>query len=103
MSFSEKRSIKTERRKRNLNATGGFYDTINFILGIGVIASALVIFIDHVKYDKFFTVVFLLSSLMNFCMGFKYFKRHEMLKMIALMIAGVFLMAMMVITLIALW
>lgn len=103
MSFSNNRSIKKERRKRKFNETGGFYDTINFILGIGVIVSALVIFIDHEKYDKFFTLVFLLSSLMNICMGIKYFKRHEMLKMTALMIAGIFLMVMMVITLLALW
>lgn len=103
MSFSNNRSMKTERRKRNINATGGFYDTINFILGIGVIVSAFVIFIDHEKYNKLFTIVFLLSSLMNFCMGIKYFKRHEMLKTAALMIAGIFLMVMMAVTLIALW
>lgn len=103
MSFSNDRGMKAERRKRNINAAGGLYDTINFILGIGVIVGAFVIFIDHEKYNKLFMIVFLLSSLMNFCMGMKYFKRHEMLKTAALMIAGIFLMVMMVITLIAFW
>lgn len=103
MSFSDNKVIKKERRKRNINAAGGFYDTINFIFGIGVIVSALVLFIDHVKYEKLYTAVFLMAALMNFCMGIKYFKRSEMLKMAALMIAGIFLMAMTVITLRAFW
>lgn len=103
MSFLDNRSMKRDRRKRNINAAGGLYDTINFILGIGVIVSAFVIFIDHEKYDEFFTAVFLLSSLMNFCMGIKYFKRHEMLKMTILLIAGVFLLGMTILTLLALW
>lgn len=103
MSFSNNRFLKKERRKKNINATGGFYDTINFILGIGVIVSAFIIFIDHIKYEKIYTIVFLMASIMNFCMGIKYFKRSEMLKTAALMIAGVFLMAMAVITFTAFW
>ena len=102
MAFSNNRSVRVDRRKRNLNASG-VYDTINFILGIGVIVSSIVIFIDYNKYDKVFMIAFLLASLMNFCMGMKYFKRSEMVKAIALFLAGIFLMAMTVLSFLVLW
>ncbi len=103
MLFSEGRSVKRDRRIRNGNSTGIVLDTINFILGIGVILSAFVVFIDHEKNQRFFTVVFILSALMNICMGYKYFKRHEVIKTAALMIAGVLLIVMSVITFMAFW
>ncbi len=102
MSFLRKDYSKSDRRRRSLNSSG-IYDTINIILGLGVIITAVVIFIDKVKYDKVFTIVFLLAAIMNICMGIKYYHRREIVKMIALFCAGIFLLIMMIISFIALW
>ena len=102
MSFRGKEYSKNNRRRRNLNSSG-LYDMINIILGIGIIITSIVIFIDHVKYDKVFTVVFLLAAIMNLCMGIKYYHRREIAKMIALFIASIFLIIMTIISFIALW
>lgn len=95
--------MKIERRVRNGNSMEMILDTVNFILGIGVILSAFVLFIDHEKNEKFFTIVFFMAAIMNLCMGYKYFKKHELVKTAALIIAGVLLVFMSIITFIALW
>lgn len=102
MSFLNKDFAKSDRHRRSLNSSG-IYDTINVILGIGIIISSIVVFIDHVKYNRVFTIVFLLAAIMNLCMGVKYYHRREIAKTIALIIAGVFLIAMMIISFMALW
>lgn len=103
MSFSGKKSVRTERRIRNGNSLGNILDIINFILGAMVIIFTFVIFLNYKKYDNLFAVVFLLAALMNICMGIKYFKRHEMIKFAALLIAGIFLMSMTIISFMAFW
>lgn len=100
--LSGSKGAKSESRRRNANKSG-IYDTINVILGLCVIMSTIIIFIDSDKYEKFFTAVFIFAASMNICMGIKYFKRNEILKTIALMIAGVFLIGMTVLTVFAFW
>ncbi len=102
MLFSKKKSKKDEGRRRSVNKSG-VYDVINFILGLCIIISTFVIFTDRVKYEKVFTAVFLFAAAMNICMGVKYFKRDEKLKAIVLTLAGIFLVAMTVLTLFAFW
>ena len=98
----KKDSSKSDRRRRKLHSSG-IYDTINIIMGIGAIITAIVIFIDQTKYEKAFTVEFLFASILNLCMGVKYYQRREIAKTIALFIAGIFLLVMMIISFIALW
>ena len=102
MLFLNKKGAGPEGRRRSINKSG-VYDTINFILGLCTIISTFVIFIDRVKYQKFFTAVFLFAAAMNICMGIKYFKRNEILKTLALMVAGLFLLGMTVLTFFAFW
>lgn len=102
MSFLKKEYSKNDRKRRNLHSSG-IYDVINIIMGIGVIITAIVIFIDQNKYDKAFAVEFFFACVLNVCMGIKYYHRREIAKTAALFIAGVFMFIMMVISLIALW
>lgn len=102
MLFLGKNTSKDSSRRRRINSSGG-YDIINTILGILVVISTIFIFIDREKYEKFFVAVFLFAAAMNICMGLKYFKRNEILKMVALMLAGIFLIGMTVITFLAFW
>lgn len=102
MSFLDKDSIRLERRRRGLNSSG-IYDMLNFILGICIILTAIFIFIDRVKYEKLFTVVFLFATALNMCMGIKYYHRHEIVKVAALVCASIFFILMMIISFMALW
>lgn len=102
MLFSKKKGRKDEGRRRSVNKSG-VYDVINAIMGLCIILSTFVIFIDRVKYEKMFTAVFLFASTMNTCMGIKYLKRQERLKAIVLILAGIFLMAVTVLTFFAFW
>lgn len=103
MSFSSKKRSRNERRVRNVNSVGNALDIINLILGILVIIFTFIIVINLKKNEKMFAPAFLSASLMNICMGIKYYKRHEIIKPIALMIAGIFLMVMTVISFMAFW
>lgn len=103
MSFSNRKSTRNERRVRNINPVGNVLDIINLILGIMVIIFLFIIVINFKKNEKMFAPAFLSASIMNICMGIKYYKRHEIIKMIALMIAGIFLMVMTVISFMAFW
>lgn len=103
MSFSGKKHTKTERRIRNGNSIGNVLDIVNLILGILVILFTFIIIINLKKNDKMFAPAFLSASLMNICMGIKYYKRHEIIKFISLIIAGIFLMIMTVISFMAFW
>ena len=102
MAFLSKDNIRTDRRRRRLNSSG-IYDMINFILGISIIITALLLFVDRVKYEKLFTVVFLFAAALNMCMGIKYYHRHEIAKIVALGIASIFFIIMMIISFVALW
>lgn len=103
MSFLNNGMSSINRRKKSLLLTSGFYDLINFILGSLVIVLSIVIFVDHTKYARLFAIVFLLAGVLNFVMGFKYYKRVEWAKTIALFIATIFLVVMSIISFIALW
>lgn len=102
MAFREKKG-KLDRRIRSRNAMGDAIDIINFILGICVVITAFLVIVNHNKYEKLFPVVFLFAALLNGSMAFKSFKRHELVRMIAGIIAALFLMVMTIISLIALW
>lgn len=95
--------LKADRRKRSLNSSSALYDGINFVLGLGIIICALLIFVDLKEYEKMFTLVFFMSGTMNLVMGIKYFKRHELVKAIGLFAAVLVLYTVAVISLIALW
>lgn len=103
MSFSGKKSLRTERKIRNGNSIGSIIDIVNFVLGILVIICTFVIFLNYKKYNNLFAIAFLLSASMNICMGIKYFKRHEIIKFISLILAGIFLIIMTVISFMAFW
>lgn len=102
MAFLNRDNIRAERRRRGIHSSG-IYDTLNFVFGIIIILTSLFIFIDRAKYEQLFTVVFLLATAMNMCMGIKYYHRRELAKIIALTIASVFFIVMMVISFMALW
>lgn len=102
MAFLKRENMRMERRRRGIHSSG-IYDTINFVLGIVIILTALFIFIDRAKYEKLFTVVFLLAAAMNMCMGIKYYHRKELAKIIALVLASIFFIGMMIISFVALW
>lgn len=97
MAFLNKENLKVEKRRRNINSSG-IYDTVNVILGIAILIVAAIIFIDKEKYDKLFAVEFMLVAAMNICMGIKYLKRQEIVKTIALFLAGAFFAVIMVIS-----
>lgn len=103
MSFSNKKRLRNERRVRNVNSFGNFLDIINLILGILVIIFTIIIMVNYKKNENMFAPAFLSASLMNICMGIKYYKRNEIIKPIALLIAGIFLMVMTVISFMAFW
>lgn len=95
--------LKTERRRRSLNTSSILYDIINGILGVGVIICTFFILINVSKYEKLFPIAFLLAGTMNFIMGIKYVKRHEVIRTIALFLATVVLYVVGGVTLVGLW
>ena len=103
MSFSSKKRMKTDRRIRNANSVGNLLDIINLILGVLVIIFTFIIMINFKKNENMFAFAFLSAALMNICMGIKYYKRHEIIKFIALMLAGIFMIVMTVISFKAFW
>ncbi len=103
MAIFDNNYLKADRRKRSLNNSSILYDGINFVLGLGIIICAFLIFVDIKEYEKLFTLVFFMSGTMNLVMGIKYFKRRERLKAISLFAAVMILYVVAVISMIALW
>ena len=103
MAIFDRNYLKIDRRKRSLNNSSFLYDGINFILGLGIIVCAFLIFVDIDEYERLFTLVFFMSATMNLVMGIKYFKRHEWVKVVSFFLAVLILYAVAVISLIALW
>ena len=101
MLFSGKSSKEGVRRRRGTSS--GVYDITNTILGIFVVLFTLLVFVEREKYEKFFVAVFFFAAAMNVCMGVKYLKRNEIIKTIALMLSGVFLLGMTVVSFLAFW
>lgn len=78
-------------------------DLINIILGVLIIISSVILLVDIKQYEKFFTVIFILASAMNICMGTKYYKRSDAPRMIALFAFAIILLVLAVASFIALW
>lgn len=97
-----KKDTKEGVRRRRANSSG-VYDIIDTILGVLVVLFTVFILIDKEKYEKFFVAVFFFAATMNFCMGLKFFKRSDLPKVVALMLATLFLLGMTVVTFLAFW
>ncbi len=97
MSFLNKENRKIERKRRSLNSSG-FYEIFSVITGVLIIILTIIILIDKEKYAKLFSVTFLLAAAMNICMGVKYYKRQEFVRVFALIFAGLFFIVMSVIS-----
>lgn len=74
-------------RKRPFRRLGRVVDIINLILSVAVLVCAVLIVLNRDKNLLLFPVIFMCTSLINFVLGIKYYKRRENLKFIVLMLA----------------
>lgn len=95
--------MRRDRRRRTPNNNYLLYDISNIVLGISIIISSIVLFIDIKSNERLFAIVFTLSGTMNLVMGIKYFARREIGKTIGLFLASVVLYIIAAISFIALW
>lgn len=59
-------------------------DIVNMVLGVIIIVCTVFLFVDISHHQKLFFIIFLLSAIMNICMGVKYYKRYDAPRTIAL-------------------
>lgn len=76
-----------ERRKRPFRQLGRVIDVTNIILSVIVLTSAVFVAIDREKNMLLFPVIFLSTGLINLALAIKYYKRNEMVRFIALVLA----------------
>lgn len=78
-------------------------DIVNIVIGIFIVICAVFLFVDLKANEKLFTVVFFLATVMNMDMAFKYYKRADVPRTIALVVFALLLLALSVVSLLTLW
>lgn len=77
-------------------------DIVNMVLGVFIIVCTVFLFVDISHNQKLFFVIFLLSAIMNICMGVKYYKRYDAPRTIALAAFAIILLVLAVVSFISL-
>ena len=77
-------------------------DIVNMVLGVIIIVCTVFLFVDITHNQKLFFVIFLLSAIMNICMGVKYYKRYDAPRTIALAAFAIILLVLAVVSFISL-
>ena len=85
---------KNTIRRNNLRQHGMLIDFINIILCILIIASAIFLALNVEKHMIIFPLIFLLSAIMNGCLGVKKYKMDEYSACIILFFVALLLLAL---------
>lgn len=78
-------------------------DIFNMILGVIIIVCTVFLCVDISSHQKLFSVIFLLSAIMNICMGIKYYKRYDAPRTIALVLFGLILLVLAGVSFVSIW
>ena len=79
--------MNIDRRKRPFRQLGRVVDITNIMLSVVVLTCAVFVAIDREKNILLFPVIFLCTGLINLALAIKYYKRREMIRFIALVLA----------------
>lgn len=93
----------TKMTRRNGNGLTNIVDIANIILGIFITICAVFLLIDIKTYSKLFLIVFILGAVLNINMSVKYYKRNDMVRMLALSIFALILIILAVFSLLTVW
>lgn len=73
-----------ERKKRPFRHLGRMVDIINILLSVVVITCAVFVALNREKNLLLFPVIFLCTSMINFALAVKYYKRRDGFRVITL-------------------
>lgn len=78
-------------------------DILNMIFGLIIIVCAVFLVVDMNEYAKLFLIVFVAGAAMNINMAVKYFKRNDLVRMLAFSIFALLLICLAIFSLVTIW
>lgn len=89
--------------RRNGSSFITVVDILNMIFGLIIIVCAVFLVVDMNEYAKLFLIVFVAGAAMNINMAVKYFKRNDLVRMLALSIFALLLICLAIFSLVTIW